>query len=45
MSINIKGHSDILIHLNVKLLDTILTENTEHASARILTRNLYHIFL
>ena len=43
--INIKLDRDIFIHLNIKLLNTILTKNIKYHVTRILSRNLHHIFL
>ncbi len=43
--INIEAHGDILTLLNIELLDTVFAKNTEHALARILPGNFYHIVL
>ena len=45
MSINIKLNSQILALLNIKLLDTIFTENTEKTLTGILTRNFDNVIL
>ena len=45
MGVDIKLHSEILPLLDVELLDTVLSEDTEKTLARILTRNFYHIVL
>jgi len=37
MGINIERYGNVFAHLNVELLDTILTENTEHTFSGILT--------
>ena len=45
MGINVKRDSQVLTHLNVKLLDTILSEDTEHTLSGILPGNLNDIVL
>jgi len=45
MGIDIELDGDILVHLKVKLLDTILAEDTEDATLGILTGNLDDIVL
>jgi len=45
MGINVERNRQLLIRLDIKLLDTVFTKNTEDALARICTRNLNHIFL
>ena len=45
MGINIELYGNILSLLDIELFDTILTEKTEYAFARILSRNLNDIFL
>ena len=45
MGVNIEGHGIVLSHLNVKLFDTVLTEDTEETLAGILARNFNDIVL
>ena len=45
MGINIERNGQFLTVLNVKLLDAILTEKTEHTFTRVLSRNFNHILL
>ena len=45
MGINIKGDGHVFVHLNVKLLDTVFTEETEDTLTGILTGHLDDIFL
>ena len=45
MGINIKGHCVVLSHLNIKLFDTVLTEDTEDTTTGILTGNFNNIIL
>ena len=45
MGINVKGHGVVLIHLNIKLFDTVLTEDTEDTTTGILAGNFNNIVL
>ena len=43
VDVELDGH--VLVHLNVKLLDTVFAENPEDATARILSWNFNDIIL
>ena len=45
MCIYIELNCQIFTHLNIELLDTVLTKHTEHTFARGLSRNLNNIIL
>ena len=45
MSIDIERYGDVLTHLDVELLDTVLTENAEHTFLGILTWYFDNILL
>ena len=45
MGINIELDGDVLVHLKVKLLDTVFAENAEYATLGVLSRNLDYIIL
>ena len=45
MGINIERYGNVFAHLNVELLDTILTEDTEQTFLRILAWNFDNIVL
>ena len=45
MGVDIELNSHILVHLKIKLLDTVFTENTEDATLRILSGDFNDIIL
>ncbi len=45
MGINIEGHRVVLSHLNIKLLNTVLAENTEDTTTGVLPRDFNNIIL
>ena len=45
MGVDVELNGDILVHLNVKLLDTILAKNAEDATSRELSGDLDDIIL
>ena len=45
VGVDIELDGDILVHLNIELLNPVFSENTEHATLRILTRDFNHIVL
>ena len=45
VGVNIEGHGIVLTHLNVKLFDTVFTEDTEETLTGILARNFNDIVL
>lgn len=45
VGIDVKANGNVLTHLNIKLLDTVLTKDTEQTLTRILARNLNNIVL
>ena len=45
MGINIELDGDVLVHLKVKLLDTVLAKNAKYATLGVLSRNLDYIIL
>ena len=45
VGVNIEGHGIVLTHLNVKLFDTVFTEDTEETLTGILARNFNNIVL